>query len=96
MKETLPWLILFLPAFIVCAGYIAYGLIYRSMDLTIVWLLGTYVIMVTALELVSILAMTKGGVPESFLWKIHGVEFLGLPAAVFGWIVSSSLRPLSR
>lgn len=84
-------LILFLPAFVVCAGYIAYGLMYRSMDLTIVWLLGTYVVMVTALEAVTILAVI-GGVPASFVWMIHGVEFLGLAAFIFGWICSGSLR----
>lgn len=84
-------LIFFLPAFVVCAGYIAYGLIYRSMDLTIVWLLGTYVVMVTALEAVTILVMI-GGVPAGFILTIHGVEFLGLVAMVFGWISSGSLR----
>ena len=84
-------LILFLPAIIVFAGYMAYGLIYRSMDLTVVWLLGTYVAMLTALEIVTILAMTSG-VPVSFMWKIRGVEFLSLAAVIFGWIASGSFR----
>ena len=84
-------LLLVLPAIIVCGGYIAYGLIYRSMDLTVVWLVGTFVVMLTALEIVTILSMING-VPTSFIWMIHGIEFISLAAIIMGWIVSGSFR----
>jgi len=84
-------LLLFFPAIIICAGYIAYGLIFRSMNLNIVWLLGTYLVMIAALETVTVLVMIKGA-PASFFWKIHSVEFLGLAAIMFGWICSGLLR----
>lgn len=84
-------LVLLLPSFIVCAGYIAYGLIYRSMDLTVVWLIGTYIAMLTALEII-VTAVMIGGVPAGFLLWIRVIEFASLAGIILGWMVSGSFR----
>jgi hypothetical protein len=88
-------LIFFLPAFFVCLGYIAYGLIYRSMDFTVIWLLGTYVVMLTALEAIIFIAYAKG-LPPMFFLKIHGSEVLGFAAIGVGWISASSFGLANR
>jgi len=96
MEVGLPTLfIVFAPAFFVCLGYIAYTLIYRSIDFTIIWLLGVYVAMVTALMIVILIGV-GGKAPPFFFLKIRGSEILGWAAIVFGWIASGSIRPASR
>jgi len=76
--------VIFVPAFFVCLGYIAYGLICRNLDPTVVWLLGAYVVAVTVLEVVTILAFSQG-VPLSAALQLYGVEKLSFLALAFGW-----------
>lgn len=88
-------LALIFPAFFVCLGYLAYGFISRSMNYPIIWLLSVYLIVLTFLEIVTIIALSSsaGGVSMDALWKLRGVEILSLITVLFGWIASGSVRP---
>lgn len=86
-------LVIVFPAFFVFIGYLAYGLITREMDLTVVWLLGTYFAMLLGLYLCLIIA-APSAVPASMIWYLRGVEILSLVAVGAGWIASSVFRPL--
>lgn len=86
-------LLLLLPAWLVFAGYLIYGLINRDMDATVVWILGSYFAALVTLEMVAWFSLPDR-VPMEMLLKFRAVEFLGWPVVLFGWIVSGSFRPI--
>lgn len=87
-------LVIVFPAFLVFLGYLAYGLITRELDLTVVWLLGTYFAVLLGLYL-CILVAAPSNVPAIMLWYLRGAEILSLGAIGAGWIASSAFRPMS-
>lgn len=82
-------LIVFLPAFFVLLGYVAYGMINRDMNFTLVWLMGVFLGVVTILEVSTFIAVHSGA-PSNILLKMSVVEGLGFGAAAAGWILSNS------
>ena len=87
--------LLFFPAWLVFLGYLGYGLATRQMNLTVVWLLGTYFGALLVLQLVTI-AVIPDRISTATWLKFRATEFLGLCAIFFGWVSSSWFRPLNR
>lgn len=88
-------LLLFFPAVVVCIGFIAYGLINRHMNFSVVWLLGVYVIALTVLEGATFLGFMIHDQMIA-LWRLRGVEILGLVTIILGWMCSGAVRPVDR
>ena len=88
-------LLLFFPSAIVCIGYVAYGLINRDVNFTVVWLLGVYVIALTVLEAATFLGFAIHD-QMIVLWRLRGVEILGMLTIILGWICSGAVRPIHR
>lgn len=88
-------LVLLFPALLVFLGYIAYGLITRQTDRTVVWLLSAPF---TALLILLVVTAATGPdtVPMGGFGSLRGVEFVGLAAVLLGWNASSWLRLQSR
>ncbi len=76
---------MFVPAFVVFFSYLAYGLVNRNLNVSLAWLFGAYMAMVTMMELVSVLSWGHTG-PADIFFILQGVEKLGYIAAVVGWM----------
>lgn len=88
-------LLVFFPAAIVCIGYVAYGLINRDVNFTVVWLLGVYVVALTVMEGATFLGFAIHDQLIA-LWRLRGVEILGMLMIILGWICSGAVRPVNR
>mgnify|MGYP006972337362 CR=1 FL=1 len=76
-------------------GYLLYGLVTRQMDLTVVWLLSVYLVVLTAIQITFLLTG-----PEKISLKMaiiyRPMEVTGLVATVIGWAMSSMFRPMNK
>lgn len=81
-------LIIFFPTLLVFLGFIAYALITRRTERTVIWLLSPQ--FVALLVLVVVTAVTgPDTVPMGMYREFRGIEFLSLSAVLLGWSAGS-------
>lgn len=88
-------LVVLIPVLLVYLGFIAYGLIKRNTDRTVVALLSPHFAVLMILMAISMLT-DPNSVPMKFYGQFRGMEFLSLCAVLLGWSALSWRRLIDQ
>lgn len=88
-------MLVLLPASVVYVLYMVWGLMNRSIDFTIIWILSVYAVIATVLQIVFIIAAPSE--IGFYLWmRAYVTQVLGLVAIFGGWACSNIITPLHK